>query len=64
MSWLFRKKIGVIPFVRKNNSKSGLTASVVVRGSSVTLGGKRETYGNVGIPGTGIYARRKLTTYN
>ena len=54
MSWLFRRRIRVIPGVRLNLSKSGLTASVGVRGGSVTLGGKGGTYSNVGIPGQGF----------
>ena len=64
MSWLFRRRIRVIPGVRLNLSKSGLTASVGVRGGSVTLGGKGGTYANVGIPGTGIYSRRRIGKKN
>ena len=60
MSWLFRRRIRVIPGVRLNLSKSGVTASIGVRGASITLGGKGGTYANVGIPGTGIYSRRKI----
>tara|TARA_B100000579_G_scaffold359794_1_gene316726 strand:+ start:424 stop:603 length:180 start_codon:yes stop_codon:yes gene_type:complete len=37
-----------------------MTAYVGVRGGSVTLGGKGGTYANVGIPGKGIYLRRKI----
>ena len=54
MSILFRRRIKIIPGVRLNISKSGLSASVGVRGASVTLGGKGGTYANLGIPGTGI----------
>ena len=60
MSILFRRRIKIIPGVRLNISKSGLSASVGVRGASVTLGGKGGTYANLGIPGTGIYTRKKL----
>jgi len=60
LSWLFRRRIRVIPGVRLNLSKSGVTASIGVRGASITLGGKGGTYANVGIPGTGIYSRRKI----
>ena len=60
MSWLFRRRIKIIPGVRLNLSKSGVTASVGVRGASVTLGGNRGDYLNVGVPGTGIYSRTKI----
>ena len=60
MSILFRRRIKIIPGVRLNISKSGLSASVGVRGASVTLGGKGGTYANLGIPGTGIYTRKKI----
>ena len=60
MSILFRRRIKIIPGVRLNISKSGLSASVGVRGASVTLGGRGGTYANLGIPGTGIYTRKKI----
>ena len=50
MSILFRRRIKIIPGVRLNISKSGLSASVGVRGASVTLGGKGGTYG-ICLPG-------------
>ena len=60
MSILFRRRIKIIPGVRLNISKSGLSASVGVRGASVTFGGRGGTYANLGIPGTGIYTRKKI----
>ncbi len=60
MSILFRRRIKIIPGVRLNISKSGLSASVGVRGASMTFGGKGGTYANLGIPGTGIYTRKKI----
>ena len=60
MSWLFRRRIRLIPGVRLNVSKSGLSASVGIRGASVTLGGRGGTYTNVGIPGTGLYSRTRV----
>ena len=60
MSILFRRRIKIIPGVRLNISKSGLSASVGVRGASITLGGRGGTYANLGIPGTGIYTRKKI----
>jgi hypothetical protein len=49
----FRRTIKLLPGVRLNFSKSGVSTSVGVRGAHVTLGhGQvRET---VGLPGTGI----------
>ena len=51
MSILFRRRIKIIPGVRLNISKSGLSAS---------FGGRGGTYANLGIPGTGIYTRKKI----
>ena len=64
MSWLFRRRIRLIPGVRLNVSKSGLSASLGVRGGSVTVGGRGGTYTNVGIPGTGLYSRTKVGGVN
>jgi hypothetical protein len=52
-SFRFRRTIGLIPGLRLNLSKTGVSASVGVRGAHVTLGGKgiRTT---VGLPGTGL----------
>jgi hypothetical protein len=49
----FRRSIKILPGIRLNISRSGVSASVGVRGAHVTVGhGKvRET---VGLPGTGI----------
>ena len=60
MSWLFRRRIRLIPGVRLNVSKSGLSTSLGVRGASVTLGGRGGPYTNVGIPGTGLYSRTRI----
>lgn len=55
----FRKRIKLIPGVRLNLSKSGVSLSAGVRGASVTFG-KRGNYLNVGIPGTGLYDRKRI----
>ena len=54
MGFRFRRTIRVIPGIRLNLSRSGVSTSVGIRGAHVTVGhGKvRET---VGAPGTGIY---------
>ena len=61
MKWNYRKRVQVAPGVYVNISKSGISTSVGVRGSSVTFG-KTGTYLNTGIPGTGFYSRQKIGT--
>lgn len=55
----FRRRIRIAPGLRLNLSGSGVSMSAGPRGASVTLGSKG-VWGNVGIPGTGLYSRRKL----
>lgn len=61
MAWNYRRRIQIIPGVRLNLSKSGISTSIGVRGANLTLG-KNGTYLNTGIPGTGIYNRQKLSS--
>lgn len=56
----FRKSIRIGKGLRLNVSKSGVSASVGVPGLSATFG-RGGTYLNTGIPGTGIYDRRKIS---
>jgi hypothetical protein len=53
MGFRFQRRIRIVPGLRLNLSKSGVSASVGGRGSWLTFGprGKRAT---VGIPGTGL----------
>lgn len=60
MGWRFRKRIKILPGVRINLSKSGISTTVGVRGASVTFG-PNGTYVNTGIPGTGIYSRERIS---
>lgn len=60
MGWSFRRRIKVIPGVYLNVSKRGVSASVGVRGASLTLRGDG-IYANAGIPGTGLYKRQKIS---
>jgi|GEM_PF-2559154 len=57
----FRKYINILPGVRLNLSKSGVSTTLGPRGFNVNVG-KRGTYLNAGIPGTGIFEREKLST--
>lgn len=60
MSWRFRKSFKLIPGVRLNLSKTGLSASF--GGSPFTVNvGPRGVYGTASIPGTGISLRQQLT---
>ncbi|MGA3294266.1 MAG: DUF4236 domain-containing protein [Candidatus Acidiferrales bacterium] len=61
MGWRFRKSFRVLPGVRLNLSKSGLSATVGVAPFHVNVG-PRGVYGDVSIPGTGIYNRQRLDT--
>ncbi len=53
MGWRFRKTVKILPGVRLNISRSGISASLGPNGASINLG-KRGTRTTVGIPGTGI----------
>ena len=59
MAWKYRKRISVFPGFRLNLSKSGVSATVGIKGFNVNMG-KNGTYINAGLPGTGIYDRIKL----
>lgn len=61
MAWQYRKRVKVAPGVYMNITKNGISTSIGVRGSSVTFG-KKGTYLNTGIPGTGFYNRQKIGT--
>ena len=61
MAWCYRKRIKIIPGVHLNLSKNGVSTSFGVRGMNITYGNKG-TYANIGIPGTGIYNRFKISS--
>ncbi|TVO59520.1 DUF4236 domain-containing protein [Denitromonas ohlonensis] len=56
----FRRRIKLAPGVHLNASGSGLSVSAGPRGASMTFGGRRGTYMNMGVPGTGLYARERV----
>lgn len=60
MGWNYRRRIKVAPGVRLNISKSGISSTVGVRGASITHG-RKGTYINTGVPGTGFYRREKIS---
>jgi hypothetical protein len=60
MGFRFRKSIKILPGVRANFGKSGLTSvSVGKRGLSANVG-KKDVHVNVGIPGSGLSYREKI----
>lgn len=63
MGLRFRRSVKILPGVRLNFSKSGVSTSVGVRGAHVTFGhGQvRET---VGLPGTGISYTETHSTHD
>lgn len=61
MAIRFRKSIKLAPGVRMNLSGGGLSWTLGPRGASIGIG-KRGTYLNAGIPGTGAYTRQALSS--
>ena len=63
MSWRFRQSFKIIPGLKLNLSKSGLSASI--GGAPFTLNvGSRGVYGTASIPGTGISFRQRLSEHS
>lgn len=60
MGFRFGKRITLLPGVRLNVSGSGLGLSLGPRGASLSLN-RNGVYGNVGLPGTGLSYRTKLS---
>lgn len=59
MSWRFRKSFKLLPGVRLNVSRSGISTTIGGAPFSVNVG-PRGVYSNTSIPGTGIFARERL----
>ena len=53
MGWRFRKSIKLIPGVRLNLSKTGVSTSIGRPGATVNIRGRR-VRDTVGIPGSGV----------
>lgn len=53
MAFRFQRRIRILPGIRLNISKSGVSTSVGARGAWLTFG-RRGTRATVGLPGTGI----------
>jgi hypothetical protein len=59
MGLRFRKLIRILPGVRVNVAKRGVSASVGRPGTSINVG-KRGAHVNVGVPGSGVSYRQKI----
>lgn len=59
MGMRFRRSVKIMPGVRINFSKSGMSTTIGPKGASINIG-KKGTYLNTGIPGTGLYMREKI----
>ncbi len=59
MGWRFHRILNIIPGVRVNVSKGGLSTSVGPRGADINIG-KHGVTTNAGLPGTGLSYRQKL----
>lgn len=57
----FRKSIKIAPGIRINLSKSGVSATLGRKGASLGVG-KGGVFANLGIPGSGVFYRKKLGT--
>lgn len=62
MSLRFLRRVSILPGVRLNFSRSGVSTTIGVRGASVTLGGRNGPTANLGIPGSGLSLRVPLKT--
>jgi hypothetical protein len=60
MGLRFRRSVRLFPGVRLNFSRSGISTTIGVRGAGITLG-PHGTYANVGLPGTGISYRTRIS---
>lgn len=63
MAILFRKRIKIAPGVHLNLSRSGMSSTWGPKGFNVNVG-KKGAFLNTGIPGSGIYQRRKIKGFN
>jgi hypothetical protein len=54
MGFRFRKTIKILPGIKLNLSKSGVSTSIGVKGATVNVKKGRATKTTLGIPGTGI----------
>jgi hypothetical protein len=61
MGFRFRRSVKVLPGLRLNLSKSGVSASIGRRGATINIG-EKGAKATVGIPGTGISYTENLSS--
>jgi hypothetical protein len=61
MGLRFHKSISLLPGVKLNISKTGISASVGGKGATVNIGKGGRVRGTVGAPGTGISYSEEIT---
>ena len=61
MGFRFRKSIKLLPGIKLNFSKSGVSTTLGKAGASINISG-RGTRGTVGIPGTGVSYTENLSS--
>lgn len=61
MGLIFRRSIKILPGLKVNVGKKGTSVTVGARGAHVTYGKGRKT-ASVGVPGTGVYYRKTIST--
>jgi hypothetical protein len=59
LGFRFHRSIRLLPGVRINLSRRGISTTIGPRGASVNVR-SRGTYANVGLPGTGLSSRTRL----
>jgi hypothetical protein len=60
MGWRFQKRISVLPGVKLNISKGGVSVRTGVSGAGITFA-RRGVRGTVGLPGSGLYYTEMIT---
>jgi len=63
MAWSWRKRKTILPGVKINFGRKGISSTIGPRGASMTFG-PNGTYLNTSIPGTGLYNRKKIGKNN
>jgi hypothetical protein len=61
MGFRFRKSINLLPGIKLNISKSGLSTTIGKPGARINISG-RGTRGTIGIPGTGVSYSENLSS--
>ncbi|MCH8493581.1 MAG: DUF4236 domain-containing protein [Idiomarina sp.] len=59
MAFRFQRRVTLIPGLRLNFGKRGVSVSAGIRGANITAG-RRGVHGNMGAPGTGLSYRTRL----